>query len=300
MSGRLIGRLVVLCVTVFSLTCWCQPGEAAVGEKSFLWKVRSKTCTAYVLGSMHLAKPDIYPLPEKIEESFDKSRILALEADPAKGDDPEVRRMMLSAAFYEGNETLRNHISKRTYDLAMQEMQKTGLPLETFRKAKPWFLAMSMEVLQVQRLGYKAENGIENHFAEQARGRKRIVELESFEYQIRMMDSFTDREQDLFLLYTLKELRSCLEDLDVMMRAWHAGDTGTMESLLMKSVNGYPEVRPVFEKLFYQRNREMAAKIEKFLQDKDTVFIIVGAGHLVGREGIIELLKAKGFVVEQM
>jgi uncharacterized protein YbaP (TraB family) len=73
-----------------------------------------------------------------------------------------------------------------------------------------------------------------------------------------------------------------------------------MESLLMKSVNEYPEIRPVFEKLFYRRNREMAAKIEKFLQAKDTAFIVVGAGHLIGRDGIIELLKAKGFAVEQM
>lgn len=84
------------------------------------------------------------------------------------------------------------------------------------------------------------------------------------------------------------------------MRAWRTGDVKAMESLVTQTLNEYPEIRPIYDMLFYRRNRDMTARIEQFLQSRDTVFVVVGAAHLVGKEGIIELLKKKGYKTEQM
>ena len=84
------------------------------------------------------------------------------------------------------------------------------------------------------------------------------------------------------------------------MTAWQGGDTKTMERLVTRTLSESPELRPIFDKLFFKRNREMTARIEQFLKGKKTVFVAVGAAHLVGKEGIIEQLKGKGFTEEQM
>jgi len=270
------------------------------GQKSFLWKIQSNVATAFILGSVHLAKPDLYPLPQKIEESFDKSGILALEADPATAQDTALLQQMLAAATYSEGGLLKEHLSRETFELARHEIERLGLPMEAFSRTKPWFLAMSIETLEFQRLDYDPENGIDVYFARKAAGKKRIVELESFDYQIRLLNGFSDQEQELFLLYTLKDLATLQDGIEELMAAWHNGDTKTMEGLVTKTLSESPELRPVFEKLFYKRNREMTARIEQLLKGKKTIFVVVGAAHLVGKESIIELLRGKGYSIEQM
>jgi len=295
------GRMLALGVALTLFVSSALAGEKAVaGQKSFLWEVRSKTATAYIIGSVHLATADIYPLPPKFEKSFDKASVLALEADPAQAKDEKLMQLMLSSALYPGNGTLREHLSRETYELAEHELAQLGLPMESFNRTRPWFLAMTLEILALQRLGFDPAYGIDVHFAGKAAGKKRIVELESFDYQIRLMNDFSDREQELFLLFTLKNLAMLKDGIEELMAAWRNGDTKSMEALVSRSLGESPELRPIFDKLIYRRNREMGGKVEKLLQGKETVCVIVGAGHLVGKEGIIDLLRGKGYSVEQM
>jgi len=293
---------VLALFAILTLLLSSAPAEekSAAGEKSFLWKIQSKTATLFILGSMHLAKPDIYPLPRKIEESFANSALLALEADPAKAQDTPLLRQMLAAAAYADGGTLKEHLSGETFELARREVERLGLPVESFYRTKPWFLAMSIETLECQRLDYDPANGIDVYFAGKAAGKKEMVELESFDYQIRLLNSFSDREQELFLLYTLKEMATLQDEIEELMAAWRSGDAKTMERLVTRPLVESPELRPIFDKLFYKRNREMTARIEQLLKGEKTVFVAVGAAHLVGKEGIIERLRGKGFTVEQL
>lgn len=301
MNKAFSGRMLALGVALTLFVSSALAGEkGGAGQKSFLWEVRSKTATAYILGSVHLAKADIYPLAPKIEESFDKAAVLALEADPAKAKDEKLMQLILLSALYPEGETLRDHLSRETYALAERELKNIGLPLESFNRTRPWLLALTLETMELQRLGFDPEYGIDYHFAAKAVGKKRIVELESFDYQIRLMNDFPEREQELFLLYTLKDLAILKGGIEELMSAWQSGDTKDMEALVTRSLSETPQLRPIFDKLFYKRNREMGGKIERFLQGKETVCVIVGAAHLVGKEGIIELLRGKGYSVEQM
>lgn len=297
MARKFLCTTIICCIILFGVVPWCRAGE---GEKHFLWKVRSKTATAYLFGSVHLAQPDIYPLPKTIEESFDKAAVLAVEADPGQAADPNLQQQMLVTATYPGSDTLRQHLSPKTWELTAQEMQKLGLPIEQFVKFKPWFLAMTIEILEFSRLGYNPANGLDVHFAEKARGKKRIVELESFDFQMKLLDGFSDREQELFLLYTLKDVDGLHKGIGELMQAWRTGDAKAMEALVMKTLKDAPETRPIYDKLIYARNRKMAAKVEQLMRPQETAFIVVGAAHLVGKEGVVELLRQKGYAVEQL
>ncbi len=296
MARKFFCTALICCATILGVVPWCRAGE---GEKHFLWEVRSKTATAYLFGSVHLAQPDIYPLPKTVEDSFDKSAILAVEDDPGQAGDPNLQQQMLVAAMYPGNGTLRQHLSPKTWELAAHEMEKLGLPIEQFAKFKPWFLAMTIEILEFGRLGYDPANGLDVHFADQARGKKRVVELESFDFQMKLLAGFSDREQEIFLLYTLKDVDSLEKGIGELMRAWRTGDAKGMDAIVTKTLRDAPETRPIYEKLVYDRNRKMAAKVEQLLRSQETAFVVVGAAHLVGSEGVVALLRQRGYAVEQ-
>jgi len=159
---------------------------------------------------------------------------------------------------------------------------------------------MTLVALESLKLGFDPNYGIDKYFLSKAEGKKKILELESLDYQIDLLSHFSDKEQELFLIYTLKDLNIMEQELDKLTQAWTTGDTKGMESILTRSVSEDKRLSPIFEKLIYERNRKMVSKIEDLLRTKETYFVIVGAGHLVGNRGIIEILKGKGYFVEQL
>jgi uncharacterized protein len=271
---------------------------AIAQNHNFLWKVRSETNTVYILGSLHFMKKEAYPLDRRIEDAFNASDVLVVEAninDIARID----MQKLIDTAFYVGDDTLENHVSAETYALVKKEYDKLGIPLWIVARQKPWFLALTLTSFELTKLGFDPNYGIEMHFTAKA-SEKKIEELESFEYQINLLSGFSDHEQEMFLLSTMKDIQSFKAEADSLLNAWKTGDTNRLESIAMKSMSDDKRLTSVNEKLIYQRNRNMTSKIEAFLKKKETCFVIVGAGHLVGDRGIIELLKSKGYTIEQI
>ena len=292
-------RFLPVFLILFLIISSFYAGDAAAqSQKTFMWKVRSKTAIVYMLGSVHFMKKEVYPLNNKIEDAFEKSNVLAVEAninDAAKLD----LQKLLASAFYQGNETLESHVSKETYELLKKETSPLGMPVELIRKQKPWFLAMTLESIELMKLGFNPQYGIDNHFLKKAAGKKKIMELESLDYQINLLSGFSDEEQELFLLHTLKDLKILKQETGKLLQAWLTGDAKGIEAIASR-VNGDRRLARIYEKLYYERNAAMTSKIEEFLKTNETYFVVIGAGHLVGNKGIIELLKRKGYLVEQI
>lgn len=154
--------------------------------------------------------------------------------------------------------------------------------------------------LESVKLGFDPNLGIDKHFLSKAEGTKKVLELESLDYQVDLLSGFSDQDQELLLVYTLDDLRILEQELEKLTRAWTTGDTKGVESILTRSVSEDKRLSSVFEKVVYERNRKMASRIEDFLQTKESYFVIVGAGHLVGDRGIVEILRTKGYGVEQL
>ncbi|MCL5021978.1 MAG: TraB/GumN family protein [Nitrospirae bacterium] len=272
--------------------------NAQVQRKGLLWKVRSGSGAVYLLGSIHALKKEHYPLPARIEEAFDESDTLAVEADI---NDVNVEGLMtaLEGAVYPGNETIEDHLSNEAYERAKAKLSESGIPVQLFQRTKPWLLALMLAALEMQKSGLDPEYGIDKHFLGEAKGRKRIVELESIDFQLRLFTTMSDAEQESFLLYTLQDLDASGRETDALIGAWMRGDAKSMESLALEGVRENPQLRPMYKKLFQDRNEAMASKIEGFLREGGTYFVVVGTGHLVGKGGIPGLLKKRGYSVEQ-
>jgi uncharacterized protein YbaP (TraB family) len=292
-------RPLFLCFIAALLFCSSlSQGHALGHQKSFLWKVQSNSATVYVLGSVHALKREMYPLPGKIEDAFSKSEVLVVEANINEMSLEGVMGM-LEGAMYPGNEGLENHLSKETYELAKERLDRFGMPIEFFHKSKPWFLGLMITALEMQRLGFDPEYGIDNYFLKKAAGVKRIMELESVTYQMNLLSTLSEGDQESFLLYTLRDLDILSREMDRLTNAWSRGDTEAMETIVLRGAQDDPRIVPIYEKLIYERNSTMASRIEGFLKTGGRYFVVVGAGHLVGKKGIIELLKKKGYSVEQ-
>lgn len=296
------GALRILLSFIILFSCCLVVGKHVAvcqDQKSFLWKVQSEGNTVYVLGSIHVMRQEDYPLHKNIEDAFSKSDILAVEANINDIAQLDLQSVM-EKALYPENETLKDHISEETYEILKKETERLGLPLMLVDRQKPWFLASSIESMVILKLGLSLNYGIDMHFISQATGKKKIVELESLEYQLNLLSGFDDDEQESFLLYTLRELKVIEQEFQSIIDVWKNGDTEALESIMKKSTSGDIDMSSVYEKLITERNRSMTGKIEEYLEDDKTYFVIVGAGHLVGEKGIIEILKDKGYTVEQM
>jgi uncharacterized protein YbaP (TraB family) len=290
--------IALLFIFLFLPHTFCSVTDAESG-KNFLWKVWSKKGTVYILGSIHFLKKDIYPLNKKIEESFEKSSNLVVEANVNDVGKIDIEKL-IGKAMYQGDETLENHLSTETYELLRNELGQLGVPIDLVNKQRPWFLALTLTSLELIKLGYDPAAGIDMHFLAKAAGHKKILELESLDYQINLFSAFSDREQETFLLYTLKDLHTLDREADSLLSAWMSGDSKALESILSKSAEGDSRMSSIYEKLLYERNKNMVSQIEGFLRTGETYFVVVGAGHLVGNRGIIEILMGRGYTVEQL
>lgn len=293
---RVLSALVLL--FLFTITFYVQDAICQ-DKKSFLWKVKSEENTVYVLGSLHMMRQEDYPLHKSIEDAFAQSDILAVEANINDIAQLDLQKL-IGKAFYPEDETLEEHVSQETYEIIKKEAERLGLPLMLVDRQRPWFLALSLTSMEILKLGLNPNYGIDMHFMSQARGKKKIVELESLEYQFDLLSSFDDDEQESFLLYTLRDLHVLGQELQSTIDAWKSGDRETLESIMTKSFSGNGDMSTVYEKLINERNRNMVGKIEEYLDEDEIYFIIVGAGHLVGEQGIVALLKEKGYHTEQL
>ena len=277
----------------------CTSYSLSYAEKNFLWRIQSKKNTVYVLGSIHLLKKDVYPLSRTIEGAFEKSDVLAVEADVSDINRLDLQKLMASA-FYPASDSLEKHVSGKTFNLIKEETARAGLPMEMVYNQKPWFLALTLESIELMKSGYDPNYGIDKHFLSKAEGRKKISELESLDYQIDLLAGLNDEEQELFLLYTLRELKILVQEVDKLVDAWKSGAVEKMESTITKSLAEDRRFYTIYDKLIYKRNRNMSQKIEGYLKTNGTYFVVVGAAHLLGDKGIIQLLKDKGYSVEQL
>jgi uncharacterized protein YbaP (TraB family) len=299
MSERAIRCLSFFFVLLVLNHSPCASDAASQDQKNFLWKVESKTGAVYLLGSLHFLKKEAYPLNRTIEDAFERSDVLAVEANVNDIKQIDISKFMENA-LYPDDDTLEKHVSRETYALTKKEFEGLGLPIELAKKEKPWFLALTLSSLELLRSGFDPNYGIDMHFLSKAKERKRIVELESLDYQIKLLSGFSDSEQEDFLLYTLNDTKTVREATDELLQAWETGDVKKLESVLAKYAGEGEGTSPFYEKLIFERNRTMALKIEEFLKTKETYFVVVGAGHLVGDKGIIELLRRKGYRVKQL
>ena len=162
---------------------------------------------------------------------------------------------------------------------------------------KPWFAALTLLAFNLQRMGLDPKLGVDRHLAERAKqSGKPTSGLETLESQLGIFDQLSKREQELMLRETVGELERLNTDVNEIVQSWLKGDEQRLTALLLTGLREYPEL---YEKILVARNRRWLPDIEKLILQGSGAMVVVGAAHLVGADSVVEMLKAKGYSVEQ-
>jgi uncharacterized protein YbaP (TraB family) len=271
---------------------------AAAAEKRSLWRVRSKNNVVYLLGSIHYLKAQNYPLAEEMEAAFKDAKKLIFEINLESAEGGRAQQLMASKGIYTDQTTLKEHVAPATYALAEKQLKELGLDIQIFNQFKPWFTALTVLALKLQAMGFDPGKGIDQYIFRKAKKEKKEVDgFETLEYQFGLFDGLPERVQESLLLQTLSGGDLTETGVDGIVKAWAAGDIQALETILLQGMKEFPEV---YQRLIVDRNRAWLPKIESFLSQNENYLVVVGAGHLAGKNGLIEMLKAKGYTVEQL
>lgn len=287
--------------TFLALVLWLSAAQPPLAHaQSFLWEARDGERRVFLMGSIHIGRADFYPLPEAVQTAFAKSDVLAVEADTS---DPQATMVAMQKGVYGQGGSLEQHLSADTVKRLKAVLPRYGLSWELMANMRPFMLYSTLVMAEGMRLGYDAQSGVDLHFLQKARARNiPIVELESIALQFDMMNSFSDAEMETLLRQTLQQLErdTMGEELNSMATAWRTGDAAGLWRIVQNSFGEDHQSRDaIMEKLNTRRNRAMTDKIEGYLKSGKTYFVVVGALHLAGDDGIVKRLQQKKYRVVQ-
>jgi uncharacterized protein YbaP (TraB family) len=274
-----------------------QQAKPAAAAKHSLWKVQSKQNAVFLLGSVHVLRKEDYPLPAPIEAAFSNASIAVFETDIEAMEDPQLAMQLMAKGRLPAGETLRSQLSPDVYADLSKHLQTAGLPAQIFDSLSPAMAALSLVAIELKKLDLDPEYGLDKHFFKLAKqGGKKIIPLETIDFQIKLFTEFTKEEGELLVKTTLRDIDTMQKDLGDLLKAWQTGDATKLEKLLNEAKQDAPVI---YKRLLIDRNMNWLPKIEELTRGKENAIVIVGAGHLVGTNGIVELMRKKKYQVTQ-
>jgi uncharacterized protein len=291
--SRIRAAVVGALLTTFALA---SPSAQGAG-KNFLWKVQHGSGVLYLAGSVHALSADVYPLNDAYQRAFDASDTLVEELDLNQAGMLTAAPMLLTKGMYTDGRTFDKVVSADTVALVRARLKGTPFSLELIQSMKPWMVMLMLSAMQVQLAGLDAQLGLDKHFCDKAvAAGKTVVGLETAEFQIDRFDRMPEPLQEQLLRTTLTELDTAQTELATIVGAWRRGDAPALERTLL---GGFQKNPAAYQSLLVERNRNWMPQLDTCLARSRPCFVVVGAAHLVGPDGLLALLRAKGYRLEQ-
>jgi hypothetical protein len=271
------------------------PKTTAPARHPLLWKVSDADNAVYLLGSFHLLKQDDYPLPAEVGRAFDDSQQVLFEIDPAAMNAPETVTKMQHYMGYSDGKTLSQVMPKPMLEKLNTLLAAGGGSVQALEQQEPWAVNLGLVLNISQALGFRPELGLDRHLmAQAAQSGKPASGLETIDEQLQAMDSIPYAEQNQGIDEFLTDPQKTVRQLTDMHTWWRAGDVEKLNSQMRAEMaSKTPES---YRLLDVQRN-------DAWLLDgvkHSNTLVVVGALHLLGSDGLVEKLRAKGYKVERV
>jgi uncharacterized protein YbaP (TraB family) len=302
---RLSNSIAVACI-VLLLSAVAAPARAAP-PVPLLWKVSDADNSIYLLGSFHLLDPGDYPLSPDVDAAFADAEALVFEIPPSDIGSPALAMQMGQAALRTDGTTLDSALPPAVaakLDAWAQAhaagLAKMGMPAQSLQMFQPWFVGLTISMVQMADAGLDPRLGLDQHFAAEAQAHSKPTSgLETGAQQIAFLAGMDKDEQLQFLAEALDESNQA-RDLQRLHAAWRTGDAGALWSGMAADMKReYPKL---YAHLDVERNDAWIPKLEQRLRapGHDDTLVVVGALHLLGSDGVVEKLRAKGYTVERI
>ena len=276
-------KLTTASLCLLSVSAWGDPAA---------WHVSGEDSEIWLLGSIHYLRQQDYPLPPLIDDLYRQADTLVMELDLDDLDLQAMQSSFMKAGMLSASMTLQTVLGAETYRLTETRAADLGLPLIMLQHLEPWLVALTLMDLGMSRLGYQADQGIEQYLLRRSLADgKEILGLESLADQIGIFDTLSWADQEALLLQTLTDLQAPDAEMAGLLNAWRSGSLNELANELSADFDEFPELGAA---LIGERNKRWAVRLEELLEGNGRYLVVVGALHLVGENSVIELLSARG------
>lgn len=277
------------------------PATKATPPVPLLWKVTGPgDSRVYLLGSFHLLRSTDYPLSTDVEQAFAASKRVVFELSPQDMQSPQLTQKMLQAAMRTDGTELKRDLDAATWTKLQNYARENQLPLAQLQGMKPWFVGLTITLSQFTKMGLDPELGLDRHFMTRAASAgKATAGLEDIDTQVGVLAGMSAQEQQQMVAEALDQAALA----DVVGRklhdAWRRGDDKLLWNSMAGEMRGqYPQL---YKRINTDRNDAWVPKLQSYLQaGQGSTLVVVGALHLLGNDGVVEKLRAKGFQVERV
>lgn len=281
--------LLSLCLLLFSAQSLAQ---------SSVWLATKNGNKVYLGGTIHMLRADDYPLPSEFETAYAEADGLYFEIDIDQMNDPAAQLGMLQRLMYTDGRTLQTVLSDEAYSSLTEYVAKFGMPMLMLQNMKPGMLMSTLELLEFQTRGFTPD-GVDMHFHQRAKADGKTVDaFETVDDQIGFIENMGEGEESEYVLLSLRDLEKIDDDIESMISIWRNGEADDLVELFVEDME---ETTPgVYQTLLLDRNNKWMPSIEAMFNDADIEFILVGVAHLVGEDGLVQLLRDRGYQVDQL
>ena len=262
-----------------------------------IWQVSNGSNTVYLGGTFHMLKPSDYPLPKEFEDVYKKVNWLVFETDIDQLETPEFQQKFIKAMTLPSGKILADQLSPKAYAGLIRYAAKNEIDTARLQHFRPQMVALIITIEELKKFGLTAQ-GVDNFIGDKAtQDGKMVTKLESIDDQINFIASMGKGNESDLILQTLEDIKDLSLNLTIMTNAWRTGDRENLfETGIKPMMEDYPQV---YRSLLVERNNNWMPKIERLIKHPESKFILVGALHLVGEDGLLEQLKSKGYHVQQ-
>jgi uncharacterized protein YbaP (TraB family) len=268
------------------------------GHPVTMWEVAGAQNSVYLLGSIHLLRPKDFPLPTAFDAAYEDAEILIMEVDMDDLNPLAAQTAFNKYGVLHDDKTLRDLMGNELYEEVAIAAEAIDIPLDMLDKTEPWYAAMTIEIMMLGRMGFDPNLGIEMYMMSKAQNDgKRIDGFETVEEQIQFLDGMSLQAQRDMLVSTLNESARLGEMMDELIDAWRHGNVAELQSGMLDELAKHEELNKA---LVTDRNARWVEQILQLLDDDDDYLIIVGALHLVGDQGVPNMLEQRGIGIYQL
>jgi uncharacterized protein YbaP (TraB family) len=200
--------------------------------------------------------------------------------------------------LFAGGHTLRDALSPTAWSAVESYCARSGLPVEKAQAMKPWFFVLMATVVEMQKLGLSLE-GVDAHYFQRARAQgKPVGELETFERHVQFLLNLGAGHESELVEQSLDDLKDMPVELVRLLEAWRAGDLAKLDAAMLDDLRErYPTM---YRELIVDRNTAWLPQLDTMLATPEIEFVLAGAGHMAGPDGLVARLRAQGCTVEQV
>ncbi|MBL4802941.1 MAG: TraB/GumN family protein [Emcibacter sp.] len=301
MFGQVKLRLAILLFVGFAaLSSPVRADETAVvNAHPALWQVQQGEGKVYLLGSFHILPANYKWFNGILRRSFEDSQELVMEAEMTPEAIASIQAMVIKNAFFEGDDNLKNHLDEVHYDKMLSYANKLmGLDEAGARKSKPWFMAIQMSLISFMSSGMDPNSGVDKFLEKAAQqGQKTISGLETPQDAMMALIDHPLTVQSAMLSDTLDRLEDFQSYIKKYLEAWASGDAARLAKTMVEDM---AEQQEMYQAVLVDRNKKWLPAIEAHINSGKTIFIVVGAAHLVGPDGLVIMLQNKGYDVAKI